>query len=133
MEIAHRHLIPNQLEQHGLTPQQLLIPHDSTKDIVSRYFLAGRLPETTDSCHSHDLTSDLTAGQRSGCWTCRLVKVQVGSVGCFRYTREAGVRSLERKIGAVCRAVAVRVAEAQEVPETPGSESPPPQDGESKV
>lgn len=29
----------------------------------------------------------------------------------FRYTREAGVRSLERKIGAVCRAVAVKVAE----------------------
>uniref|UniRef100_A0A8C4R434 Lon peptidase 2, peroxisomal n=1 Tax=Eptatretus burgeri TaxID=7764 RepID=A0A8C4R434_EPTBU len=28
-----------------------------------------------------------------------------------RYTREAGVRTLERKIGAVCRAVAVRVAE----------------------
>lgn len=27
------------------------------------------------------------------------------------YTREAGVRTLERKIGALCRAVAVQVAE----------------------
>lgn len=36
MEIAHRHLIPTQLDQHGLTPQQLLIPQDSTKDIISR-------------------------------------------------------------------------------------------------
>uniref|UniRef100_A0A665V0L4 Lon protease homolog 2, peroxisomal n=1 Tax=Echeneis naucrates TaxID=173247 RepID=A0A665V0L4_ECHNA len=63
VEIAHRHLIPNQLEQHGLTPQQLLIPQDTTQDIISRH------------------------------------------------TREAGVRSLERKIGAVCRAVAVKVAE----------------------
>uniref|UniRef100_A0A673NJW9 Lon protease homolog 2, peroxisomal n=1 Tax=Sinocyclocheilus rhinocerous TaxID=307959 RepID=A0A673NJW9_9TELE len=63
VEIAHRHLIPHQLEQHGLTPQQLQIPQDTTKDIISKY------------------------------------------------TREAGVRSLERKIGAICRAVAVKFAE----------------------
>ncbi|KAJ8281198.1 hypothetical protein GJAV_G00064620 [Gymnothorax javanicus] len=63
VEIAHRHLIPHQLEQHGLTPQQLQIPQDTTKEIISRY------------------------------------------------TREAGVRSLERKFGAICRAVAVKVAE----------------------
>uniref|UniRef100_A0A7N6F5S7 Lon protease homolog 2, peroxisomal n=1 Tax=Anabas testudineus TaxID=64144 RepID=A0A7N6F5S7_ANATE len=67
VEIAHRHLIPNQLEQHGLTPQQLQIPQESTQDIISRY------------------------------------------------TREAGVRSLERKIGAICRAVAVKVAEGHKV------------------
>ena len=36
MEIAHRHLIPNQLRQHGLTPRQLLIPPDSTQLIISR-------------------------------------------------------------------------------------------------
>ncbi|KAG7523425.1 lon protease-like 2, peroxisomal [Solea senegalensis] len=65
LEISHRHLIPNQLEQHGLTPQQLHLPQESTQEIISRY------------------------------------------------TREAGVRSLERKIGAVCRAVAVKVAEGQ--------------------
>ncbi|KAF3689129.1 Lon protease -like protein 2, peroxisomal [Channa argus] len=67
VEIAHRHLIPNQLEQHGLTPQQLHIPQDTTQNIISRY------------------------------------------------TREAGVRSLERKIGAICRAVAVKVAEGHRV------------------
>ncbi|XP_070829176.1 lon protease homolog 2, peroxisomal [Chaetodon trifascialis] len=67
VEIAHRHLIPKQLEQHGLTPQQLHIPHDTTVDIISRY------------------------------------------------TREAGVRTLERKIGAICRAVAVKVAEGHTV------------------
>lgn len=33
----------------------------------------------------------------------------------FRYTREAGVRSLERKIGAICRAVAVKVAEGHKM------------------
>uniref|UniRef100_A0A4W5PC60 Lon protease homolog 2, peroxisomal n=1 Tax=Hucho hucho TaxID=62062 RepID=A0A4W5PC60_9TELE len=67
VEIAHRHLIPHQLEQHGLTPQQLQIPQDTTQDIISKY------------------------------------------------TREAGVRSLERKIGAICRAVAVKVAEGHYV------------------
>src|SRR5699024_10457928 len=30
------------------------------------------------------------------------------------YTREAGVRELERKIGAVCRAVAAQVAQAED-------------------
>lgn len=70
VEIAHRHLIPNQLEQHGLTPQQLHIPQETTQDIISRY------------------------------------------------TREAGVRSLERKIGAICRAVAVKVAEGHTVDKT---------------
>nr|XP_057944133.1 lon protease homolog 2, peroxisomal isoform X2 [Doryrhamphus excisus] len=65
VEITHRHLIPNQLEQHGLTDKQLHIPADTTKEIINRY------------------------------------------------TREAGVRSLERKMGAICRAVAVKIAENQ--------------------
>lgn len=76
VEIAHRHLIPNQLEQHGLTPQQLHIPQDTTQLIISRY------------------------------------------------TREAGVRSLERKIGAICRAVAVRVAEGHRVAKTKEAAAP---------
>ncbi|KAM7057932.1 lon protease homolog 2, peroxisomal [Molossus nigricans] len=65
IEIAHRHLIPKQLEQHGLTPQQVQVPQATTLDIITRY------------------------------------------------TREAGVRSLDRKLGAICRAVAVKVAEGQ--------------------
>ncbi|XP_008820848.1 lon protease homolog 2, peroxisomal [Nannospalax galili] len=65
VEIAHRHLIPKQLEQHGLTPQQIQIPQVTTLAIITRY------------------------------------------------TREAGVRSLDRRFGAVCRAVAVKVAEGQ--------------------
>uniref|UniRef100_A0A8C7Z365 Lon protease homolog 2, peroxisomal n=1 Tax=Oryzias sinensis TaxID=183150 RepID=A0A8C7Z365_9TELE len=87
VEIAHRHLIPNQLEQHGLTPQQLHIPQESTQDIICRY------------------------------------------------TREAGVRSLERKIGAICRAVAVKVAEGHRLPETDAStlETSPQQEDEEQL
>ena len=37
-------------------------------------------------------------------------------VSVSNYTREAGVRSLERKIGGVCRAVAVQVRNLRLVP-----------------
>ncbi|MEE6500006.1 hypothetical protein FKM82_003665 [Ascaphus truei] len=80
MEIAHRHLLSKQLAQHGLTPQQIQIPQETTLEIITRY------------------------------------------------TREAGVRSLDRKYAAVCRAVAVKVAEGQhreaksEHPEVPDGE-----------
>ncbi|XP_039618789.1 lon protease homolog 2, peroxisomal [Polypterus senegalus] len=75
MEIAHRHLIPKQLEQHGLSPLQVQIPQEATTEIISRY------------------------------------------------TREAGVRTLERKFGAICRAVAVKVAEGQKAAKTPADDS----------
>lgn len=40
LEIAHRHLIPKQLEQHGLTPQQIQIPQVTTLTIISRWVRA---------------------------------------------------------------------------------------------
>ncbi|WP_394756254.1 endopeptidase La [Rhodoferax sp.] len=64
-EIARRYLVARQLDDTGLTPEQL---------------------EITDAA--------LAAIIRD-------------------YTREAGVRSLERQIGAVCRRVAVRIAEGE--------------------
>ncbi|XP_067651639.1 lon protease homolog 2, peroxisomal-like [Haliotis asinina] len=63
VNIGVRHLMPKQLKEHGLTAEQIQIPEDSIKVLVSKY------------------------------------------------TREAGVRTLERRIAAICRAVAVRVAE----------------------
>ncbi|MHB8376875.1 MAG: endopeptidase La, partial [Dehalococcoidia bacterium] len=62
LQIANKHLIPKELEQHGLGADQLVLPEDV------------------------------------------LIKV------IMSYTREAGVRNLERRIADICRAVAVEVA-----------------------
>src|SRR5215467_2378316 len=70
LAIARQHLIPKQIEEHGITPQQLEIT-DKAVDIVM------------DS-----------------------------------YTREAGVRTLERQVASVIRGVAVKIAEGDTTPRT---------------
>lgn len=69
-EIARRYLIPRQLEQAGVTPEQVILPDDTLKAVVSRY------------------------------------------------TREAGVRQLERALGRLTRKVALRFAEGKTEPVT---------------
>src|SRR5438477_9233544 len=68
MAIARQHLIPKQIEEHGITPQQL---------------------EITDAA----------------------VEIVIDA-----YTREAGVRTLERQIASVIRGVAVKIAEGDTTP-----------------
>jgi ATP-dependent Lon protease len=63
LAIARQHLIPKQLEEHGITTDQLDITDEAIEEIIEHY------------------------------------------------TREAGVRSLERQIASVIRGVAVKVAE----------------------
>jgi ATP-dependent Lon protease len=63
LQIAVRHLIPKQLKENGLKPEQIEIPAPVLKVIITQY------------------------------------------------TREAGLRNLEREIGAVCRKVARKIAE----------------------
>jgi len=63
LAIARQHLIPKQLEEHGLTAEQLSITNEAVEELIEHY------------------------------------------------TREAGVRSLERTIASVIRGVAVKVAE----------------------
>jgi ATP-dependent Lon protease len=63
--IARQFLVPKQLEEHGITKDQLDITDEAVEDIVDAY------------------------------------------------TREAGVRNLEREIANVCRGVAVKVAEGK--------------------
>jgi ATP-dependent Lon protease len=63
LAIAREHLLPKQLDEHGLTTEQVVITDDAIEEIIEHY------------------------------------------------TREAGVRSLERQIASVIRGVAVKVAE----------------------
>jgi len=65
IEIAKRHIVPKQLEEHGITPEHLLL---------------------TDNA----------------------LRVMINS-----YTREAGLRNLEREIASIARKVARKVAEGQ--------------------
>jgi ATP-dependent Lon protease len=62
LEIAKRYLVPRQLEENGLKPEQCELQEDALRGIISDY------------------------------------------------THEAGVRELERQIGAVCRGIAAQVA-----------------------
>jgi ATP-dependent Lon protease len=63
MHIARRHLLPKQLLEHGLTPENLEISDDMILTVIEQY------------------------------------------------TRESGVRSLERKLADICRGVAQKVVE----------------------
>ena len=66
LHIARRYLIPRQLEEHGLSAEQITFEEEAVRSIIAEY------------------------------------------------TREAGVRSLERQIGAVARKVAARIATRSE-------------------
>jgi ATP-dependent Lon protease len=65
VHIAQRYLVPKQIEENGLKPEQIEIPEDAIR-FISRH-----------------------------------------------YTREAGVRNLERNIGTMCRKQARRIAEGK--------------------
>lgn len=66
LHIAKRHLIPKQIEEHGIKPENIQIEDETVKQVIDAY------------------------------------------------TREAGVRNLERELAALCRRVAVQIAGGDE-------------------
>jgi ATP-dependent Lon protease len=70
LQIARRYLVPRQIREAGLTPEQLLVPDETINQII------------------------------------------------HRYTREAGVRELERLLGRIARKIAMRVVEGAQGPMT---------------
>jgi ATP-dependent Lon protease len=75
LQIARRHLLPKELDNHGLKPQNLMFQDDAVKKIIADY------------------------------------------------TREAGLRNLDREIATICRKVAKMIAsgERKKVEITPGN------------
>jgi ATP-dependent Lon protease len=71
LHIARRYLIPRQIDEHGLSPEQITFEDEAVRRVIAEY------------------------------------------------TREAGVRSLERQIGAVARKVAARIATRAESSPSP--------------
>src|SRR3954464_3399091 len=65
LHIAFQYLVPRQIDENGITPEQIEFPEEAVRYVI---------------CH---------------------------------YTREAGVRSLERQIGTICRKQARRLAEGK--------------------
>jgi ATP-dependent Lon protease len=93
--IARRYLIPRQIVENGLTPR--------TENPGLRIESADATNETPLSPRSSVLSPDLTDAALR-----RLI---------HEYTHEAGVRDLERRVGALYRKMATRLAEGQPLPE----------------
>lgn len=70
LQIAKKHLLPKQIEENGLTEEQIQITDEAIEKIIDQY------------------------------------------------TRESGVRSLEREIGSVCRGVAAKIAKGEDAEHT---------------
>jgi ATP-dependent Lon protease len=68
LEIAKRHIVPKQIEEHGLTPAQLVFTDRALRSMINSY------------------------------------------------TREAGLRNLEREVAAIARKIARKVAEGDAAP-----------------
>ncbi|HEU5287927.1 MAG TPA: endopeptidase La, partial [Candidatus Limnocylindria bacterium] len=102
MHIAKGYLVPRQLKQHGL------MPADRPKEAADG--------ETAETAVEPRPNAEEVTGE-----TKLVIGDDVVRELVRRYTREAGVRNLEREIGTICRKVARTIAEgkAEKVTVTP--------------
>src|SRR2546428_6340723 len=99
LHIAKGYLVPRQLRQHGLMPDPK--KHEAeAKDVKAEATAEAKVPEA-------NIAEAVTAETRL------VITDEVLRELVRRYTREAGVRNLEREIGTICRKVARTIAEGK--------------------
>jgi ATP-dependent Lon protease len=103
LHIARQHLIPKQVEEHGLRRDQLCVIAESHEGEPAQP--TGDQPAEPDRERVKTVLEDNTV-------------MHVVD----HYTREAGVRNLERELASVCRGVAVKVASGQPIPDAIGKD-----------
>jgi len=94
LHIAKGYLVPRQLKQHGLMP-------------------ADRPPEAAEAADAAAATEPRPNAEEVTGETRLVIGDDVLRELVRRYTREAGVRNLEREIGTICRKVARAIAEGK--------------------
>jgi ATP-dependent Lon protease len=108
--IARRYLIPRQIVENGLAPPSAA---ELERQVQSYAFTEGRAPVATLGATA------LPTGLRPLVEPARPVPELTDTALrqlAHEYTHEAGVRDLERRIGAVYRKMATRLAEGQPLP-----------------
>jgi len=107
MHIATGYLMPRQLKQHGLLANEKPVEEPAAEgatETAPETATAATSPGTTGTAEVPGPAAIPTHGQRLEITVDALRKI------IREYTREAGVRNLEREIGAICRKVARKVA-----------------------
>jgi ATP-dependent Lon protease len=103
MHIATGYLLPRQLKQHGLLANAQPV-EDPAEERAPETASDAPTPEMTGEAVVPGPTAVHTNGKRLEITEAALLKI------IREYTREAGVRNLEREIGAICRKIARKVA-----------------------
>jgi ATP-dependent Lon protease len=100
LHIARGYLVPRQLKQHGLMP-------DARADAKAAEAKDGKVETAEAKVPEANVAEPVSAESKL------VITDDVLRELVRRYTREAGVRNLEREIGTICRKVARTIAEGK--------------------
>jgi ATP-dependent Lon protease len=116
LAIARRHLIPKQLEDHGIGNIQPA--PTSTGAVAAAAPAPAEKNDKGEKTEKNDKGEKPAASTAPAPGTTPMLEITDAAVEIIidSYTREAGVRTLERQIASVIRGVAVKIAEGDLTP-----------------